>query len=83
MIVTEKGFAINIDSVRKEMKPRNEDILVKCQKSNLPVYTIEELRKKVLNAGGKDIVPNVGDEIIGLIKYIDGTVLDKVNIVKQ
>jgi citrate lyase subunit alpha / citrate CoA-transferase len=83
VIVTEKGFAINIDSVRKEMKQRNEDILVKCQNSGLPVFTIEELRKKVLNAGGEDIVPNVGDEIIGLIKYIDGTVLDKVNIVKQ
>jgi citrate lyase subunit alpha/citrate CoA-transferase len=82
LIVTEKGLAVNVNKVRKEVKQRNEEIESVCRKGGLPVFTIEELRKMVLDGGGHDLHPKNGDRIIGIIKYIDGTVLDKVMIVE-
>ena len=60
-----------------------EEIEDLCRRSDLPIYRIEEMRKKVIDNGGKDIHTNNGDRIIGIIKYIDGTVLDKVRIVRS
>ncbi|MBN1538748.1 MAG: citrate lyase subunit alpha [Candidatus Thermoplasmatota archaeon] len=81
VIVTERGFAVNTEHARKEVRERNQEILSSCEKGGLPIFNIEELRKMALREGGKDVEARTGDQMIGLIKYIDGTVLDKVNIV--
>ncbi|MGA1819538.1 MAG: citrate lyase subunit alpha [Thermoplasmatota archaeon] len=83
VVVTEKGFAVNTGKVRPEARERNEEIHSRCTKAGLPVLDLEELRSMVLRNGGKDIRARTGERIIGLIKYIDGTVLDKVNIVLE
>ena len=82
VIVTEKGFAVNTDTVREEVRQRNEDMADICRKADLPVHTIEELRRMALKEG-EDMEAKTGDEIIALIKYIDGTILDKVMSVKE
>ena len=82
VIVTERGFAVNTDTVREEVKQRNEDMVRICRKADLPVYTIEDLRRMALKEGD-DMEAKSGDEIIALIKYIDGTILDKVMSVKE
>ena len=81
VIVTESGFAVNIDSVRPEVRQRNEDILDKLVSSGMKCHTIEELRKISL-VDSSEIHADTGDQLIGLVKYIDGTVLDSIYSVK-
>jgi len=82
VIVTEEGFAINTDTVRPEVKQRNEDIRNVLMSDGLPCFTIDEMRKMALE-GAEEIFPNRGDQLIGLVKYIDGTVLDSIYSVKE
>jgi citrate lyase subunit alpha/citrate CoA-transferase len=82
MVVTEIGIAVNTHSARGEVKQRNEELEALVMKTDVPVFTIEELRKAALSEGC-DITPDFGDELIGLIKYIDGTVLDHVRSVRE
>ncbi|MBN1389170.1 MAG: citrate lyase subunit alpha [Candidatus Thermoplasmatota archaeon] len=83
IIVTDRGFAVNTEHVRREVRERNLDILSTCTNAGLPVFDIEELRNMVLREGGSDMEARTGDRVIGIIQYIDGTVLDKVNMVLE
>lgn len=78
VIVTDKGLSINTSTIRKEVLQRNEDLEEICIKSDIPVYSIDRLRKLSKREGPDEIFPKTGDEIIALIQYIDGTLLDKV-----
>jgi hypothetical protein len=39
--------------------------------------------REIALSHGEDIKPNFGDQLIGLTKYIDGTVLDSIYSVKD
>lgn len=81
-IVTEKGFTVNTSTVRTEVKQRNEDLETILKGCGLPVLDIHDLRKQALK-DNEDVVPNTGDQLIGLVKYIDGTILDSILSVKK
>jgi len=70
VVVTERGIAIN---------PRREDLLEKVKGSDLPIKTIEELKEEAEKiCGGPPQKPNLGEEIVAAIKWVDGTVIDAV-----
>lgn len=68
VVVTERGVSVN---------PRRKDLLENLQGvANLPLMDIEELKRQAYGlAGEPDPVP-VTDEIVGVVEYRDGTVID-------
>lgn len=74
VIVTERGIAIN---------PRRTDLLEKMKKSDLPITTIGELKDEAEKICGRPEKAHFDDQIIAVVKWVDGTVLDvvrKVNV---
>ncbi len=69
VIVTERGIAIN---------PRRKDLIEKAKESDLPIKTIEELKQEAENICGKPQKPKLADEIVAVIKWVDGTIIDSV-----
>lgn len=67
-IVTNEGIAIN---------PKRKDLIEKI-KGKIDIVPIEELKNMAYDATGGSAEVNLGDEIIGLTKYFDGTVLDNI-----
>jgi citrate lyase subunit alpha / citrate CoA-transferase len=68
VIVTERGIAIN---------PQREDLIGPAKAAGLPVRTIEELQAEIEGiVGGKPAKPKLGEKIVGVIKWVDGTILD-------
>ena len=74
VIVTERGIAIN---------PLREDLIEKLKDSKLPIRTIEELKDEAEKICGKPAKPNIGDEIVAAIKWVDGTIIDVVRKVEE
>jgi citrate lyase subunit alpha/citrate CoA-transferase len=72
-VVTNRGIAIN--PIRKD--------LMKMIKGTIDVVPIETLKTMAYDATGLPLKPYLGDEIIGIIKWFDGTVLDMVKVVKE
>jgi len=69
VIVTERGIAIN---------PRLTDLIEKMKGTSLPIKTIEELKDEAEKICGIPEKPELTDEIVAVIKWVDGTVLDSV-----
>jgi citrate lyase subunit alpha/citrate CoA-transferase len=71
VVATERGICIN---------PRRKDLLKALKNSNLPIRDIKDLKKEVYKiCGGKPAKPKLNkNEIIAIIKWVDGTVLDTV-----
>ncbi len=69
VIVTERGIAVN---------PKRQDIIEKLKKTNLPVMTIEELKEIAEKMTGKPKAIKLSDEIVAVIEYRDGSVIDVV-----
>lgn len=71
VIATERGIAIN---------PKRKDLLKAVKNSKLPIKSIEEIYEEVNNlCGGKPAQPKVDkNEVVAVIKWVDGTVLDSV-----
>lgn len=72
VIVTDRGIAIN---------PLRKDLIEKVKDSRLPIYTIEELQKIAYDLVGKpeDIkVSDKDEDVVAIIEYRDGTILDVV-----
>lgn len=69
VIVTERGIAIN---------PLRKDLLEKMKHSTLPIKTIQELKMEAEKICGKPEKPTLGDEIVAVIKWVDGTIIDSV-----
>jgi citrate lyase subunit alpha/citrate CoA-transferase len=68
VIVTERGIAIN---------PRRQDLLDAVKRSDLPIRSIEDIKKEVEEiCGGKPVAPKLGDKVVAAIKWVDGTVID-------
>ena len=69
VVVTERGIAVN---------PKRKDLIEKLSKSNLPVMTIEELKEIAEKMTGKPNAIETSDEIVAVVEYRDGTVIDVV-----
>lgn len=73
VVVTERGIAIN--SNRKELIER-------LKETNLPIMSIEELKTIAESMTGKPREVKFTDEIVALIEYRDGTVIDVIKKTK-
>ena len=70
VIVTERGIAIN---------PLRLDLIDAVKHSGLPIRPIEAIKEEVESiCGGAPDKPELGDEFIAAIKWVDGTVIDMV-----
>lgn len=69
VIVTERGIAIN---------PRRKDLIEALKDSQLPLKTIQELKNEAERICGKPARPALSDELVAVIKWVDGTVIDAV-----
>ncbi len=74
VIVTERGIAIN---------PLRKDLIDASKDSGLPIVDIEELKNEAEKICGKPQKPELTDNIIGIIKWVDGTVIDAVRQPKK
>ena len=72
-IVTNEGIAIN---------PHRQDI-VKKVKNNINLISIEELKNMAYESTGGPKELNLGEKTVGIIKWIDGTLLDIIKQVKE
>ena len=72
-IVTNQGIAIN---------PKRTDLIEKV-KGNINLVSIEELKNMAYDATGGPTKPILGEEIIGMTKWFDGTLLDLIYRVKK
>jgi len=73
VIVTERGIAIN---------PRRTDLIAATKDSGLPIKSIHELKDEAERICGKPQPPALSDDIIAVIKWVDGTVIDAVRAVE-
>ena len=73
VIVTERGIAVN---------PLRQDLMEAVKDSGLPLKTIEELKEEAEQICGKPEEAELGDEVVAVIKWVDGTVIDVVRRVK-
>lgn len=69
VIVTERGIAIN---------PLRKDLIEKAKDSGLPIKTIQELKEEAEAICGVPEKPKLSDEIVAVIKWVDGTIIDSV-----
>ena len=70
VIVTERGIAIN---------PLRADLIKATKKTSLPIRRIEEIKEEVDELVGAPLEkPNFTDEVVGVVKWVDGTVLDSI-----
>ncbi|SHH84014.1 citrate lyase subunit alpha / citrate CoA-transferase [Clostridium collagenovorans DSM 3089] len=67
VVVTERGIAVN---------PRRTDLIEKLKATRLPVMTIEELKNLAESMTGKPKAIELSDEIVAVVEYRDGTVID-------
>ena len=75
VIVTEGGLAIN---------PVRTDLIKKTKNSGLPIRSIEEMKAEIDELiGGPPAKPELTDEVIGVVKWVDGTVLDSIYKIKE
>ncbi len=74
VIVTERGIAIN---------PLRKDLIKAVKNSGLPLKTIRELKDEAERICGIPEPQEYDDDIIAVIKWVDGTVIDAVKKVKK
>jgi citrate lyase subunit alpha/citrate CoA-transferase len=71
VVVTERGIAIN---------PLRSDLMEAAKDSGLPIRPIAAIKAEVDRLiGGPPARPELKDEIIGVVKWVDGTVLDSIH----
>ncbi|MGN0403707.1 MAG: citrate lyase subunit alpha [Bariatricus sp.] len=74
IVVTDYGVAIN---------PKRPDLIEALKDvSDIPFYTIEELRDMAYEIAGEPQKVEFGDRIVGIIEARDGTIMDVVRQVK-
>ncbi len=74
VVVTDYGVAVN---------PLRQDILEQLQKTSLPLVTIDELIEKAEKIVGKPNPIEFEDEVVALIEYRDGTIIDVIRKPKK
>lgn len=73
VVVTERGIAIN---------PLRKDLMEKMKGSDLPLKSIGQLKDEAENICGMPAKPDLEDEIVAVVKWVDGTILDSVRKVR-
>ncbi|HOX31684.1 MAG TPA: citrate lyase subunit alpha [Spirochaetales bacterium] len=68
-IVTERGMAIN---------PRREDLARAARAAGLPVKGIRELKAEIERVTGVPDEVRFSDEVVGIVEYRDGTIIDSI-----
>lgn len=68
-VVTDHGIAIN---------PLRKDLLEALKDSKLPIMTIQELKEIGENLVGPQTPANLSDQVVAVVQYRDGTVIDVV-----
>ena len=75
VIVTERGIAIN---------PTRKDLIKATKGSGLPIRKIEEIKEEVDSLVGAPLdKPEFTDEVVGVVKWVDGTIIDSIFQVKN
>lgn len=69
VIITERGIAIN---------PLRQDLIDRVKDSGLPLKTLEQLKDEAEKICEKPDSPQLDDELVAAIKWVDGTVIDSV-----
>ncbi|ERI95318.1 citrate lyase, alpha subunit [Clostridiales bacterium oral taxon 876 str. F0540] len=69
VLVTERGIAVN---------PKRTDLIEKLKETNLPVMTIKELKDLAEKITGKPNNIKLSEDIVAVVEYRDGTVIDVV-----
>jgi len=69
VVVTELGIAIN---------PKREDLIAAVKGKNLPLKSLEQMKAEVERLGGKPKKPERTSQVVAVVKWVDGTVLDSV-----
>ncbi len=69
VIITERGIAIN---------PNRKDLIDALKKSSLPIKSLKEIQREVLEiCGGAPTKPKLDrNQIVAVVKWVDGTVID-------
>lgn len=73
VVVTDRGVAVN---------PRRPDLAIAAAKAGIKICDIAQLRDRAYDICGKPEPLNELDEIVGVIEYRDGTVIDVVRKVE-
>lgn len=73
VLVTEIGIAIN---------PLRQDLMEIYKNGDIPVFTIEELKEKALSIVGIPEKIQYEDDVVALVEYRDGSIIDVVRKVK-
>lgn len=73
VVVTDRGVAVN---------PLRQDIIQKLSNTNIPIFTIEELKNKAESITGKPEKIEFTDRVVGLVEYRDGIIIDVIKQVK-
>jgi len=74
VIVTERGIAIN---------PLRKDLIEKMKNSKLPIKTIQELKIEAERICGVPEKIEYCDEVVAVVKWVDGTIIDSVWKIKK
>jgi citrate lyase subunit alpha/citrate CoA-transferase len=74
VIVTERGIAIN---------EKHQDLKRELIKHKVPVKEIGELQKEIYQLTGRPRPIEFTDEVVALIEYRDGTIIDAIRKVKS
>ncbi|TDT62770.1 citrate lyase subunit alpha [Fonticella tunisiensis] len=73
VLVTDHGIAVN---------PRRTDLIERFMNVSIPVYTIEQLKERAESIVGKPDPIEYEDQVVGIVEYRDGTIIDVVRKVK-
>jgi citrate lyase subunit alpha/citrate CoA-transferase len=74
VLVTDQGIAVN---------PQREDLHERLKHSDLPIVSIEELHEKAIHITGRPEQAKTKDNIVALIEWRDGTIIDAVREIDQ
>ena len=69
VVVTERGLAVN---------PQRKDLTESLKNSGLPVMDIHDLHKLAVDLAGKPEPIELSDEVVAVIEYRDGSIIDVV-----
>lgn len=69
VIVTERGIAIN---------PLRTDLIDKVRGSSLPIRDIRDIKAEVEEICGKPERMEKSDQVVAIVKWVDGTVIDSI-----
>lgn len=74
VVVTERGIAIN---------PLRTDLIERVKDSDLPIKSMQQLKEEAEQICGSMEPPDILDEIVAVVKWVDGTIIDVVRKVTQ